>query len=136
MKKLNTDLIKDFIVSILIVACIILIFSVIFYDKISLSKVIPKSEEYSLSDEMQEDIDESLSEEGTEIVTTYYIDAADLKQYERTKEYNKGKKNPFAMESSSVTNKVNNTTNTDNTDKNNETSASNSTNFYEDDGTK
>lgn len=135
MKKLNTDLIKDFIVSVLIVACIILIFSVIFYDKISLNKVIPESEEYALSNEMQEDIDESLSDEGTEIITTYYIDAADLKKYEKTKEYNKGKKNPFAKESSSViTNSVNTTTH--NTDEDNKSSTSNSTNFYEDDGTK
>ena len=130
MKKINTDLIKDFIISSLIIVCIVLIFSIFFYDKVSLSKVIPESEDYDLSDEMQEDIDKTLSEDGTEIITTYYIDAADLKQYEKTKEYNKGKKNPFAAESSDVTTGVNNSSNSD------DTSDSNSTNFYEDDGTK
>ena len=53
MKKFNLNLIKDLIISILIVACIVLILSVVLYDKISLSKVIPEAEEYTLTNEME-----------------------------------------------------------------------------------
>lgn len=133
MKKINIDLIKDLFISILIVICIVLVTSIIFYNKISISKVIPESQEYALPTEMKEDLSESYTEEATEVVTTYYIDSADLKKYEKTKEYDKGKKNPFAVESDSL--ETGNTANTNNIDSNNSTSSTHK-NFYEDDGTK
>ena len=133
MKKINTDLIKDLIISILIVVCIALIISVVFYNRISLSKVIPESQEYTLSDEMNQELEDTFTEETTEVITTYYIDAADLKKYEKNKEYNKGKKNPFAEESDSS--QTGNTANENNIDSNNTTSSSQN-GFYEDDGTK
>lgn len=133
MKKISSgiSIIKDLIISLLIVACIVLVFSVILYDKISISKVIPQSEEYILSNEMEEELNESYSNETKEVVTTYYIDAAELKKYERTKEYNKGKKNPFAVESEETSNNV------ATGDENNviiDTPTSNT--FYGDSGTK
>lgn len=134
MKKINLSLIKDFIISMLLVFCIVLVLSIIFYDKNSLGKVVPQSEEYMLSDEMQEELDKSYTDEDKEIVTTYYIDSADLKKYEKTKEYNKGKKNPFAVESDSSSN--NGITESPN-NANNDTSSENDDNrFYKDDGTK
>ena len=123
-------LIKDIIISILIVACIFLILSVILYNKISISKVIPKSEEYQISNEMQEALNDSAKSENKEFVTTYSIGASDLKKYEATKEYVKGKKNPFAVESTGNGSNSNNTTGE--TDEN----SSSSDRFYEDDGTK
>lgn len=135
MKNEKFSIIKDIIISILIVVTILLIISIIFYDKISLSKVIPEAEEYTLSDEMQKDLDEGKEEETKQIVTTYYIDAADLKNYEKNKEYNKGKKNPFAELSTSngTSTNENNTTSSENNSNNND---QNNENFYDDDGTK
>lgn len=133
MKKINIDLIKDIIISILIIICIVLIVSVIFYNKNPLNKVIPESQEYALASEMQEALNESYIDESTEVVTTYYIDAADLKKFESTKEYAKGKKNPFAVESDSS--EIGNIADTNNIDANASTSSTNS-NFYDDDGTK
>ena len=132
MKNDKFSIIKDIIISILIVVTILLIISIVFYDKISLSKVIPEVEEYTLSDEMQKDLNEGKEEETKQIVTTYYIDAADLKKYEKNKEYNKGKKNPFAEVSTSggTSTNGNNTTSSENND------SKNSENFYDDDGTK
>lgn len=132
MKKESSVLIKNLIISFLIVICIILLLSIIFYDKISLSKVISQSEEYSMSEEMQKDIKEEELDESKQVITTYYVDAADLKKYESTKEYNKGKSNPFVEESDAITT-------TSNTTTENTTSSStlnNSQNFYDDDGTK
>lgn len=135
MKNEKFSIIKDIIISILIVVTILLIISIIFYDKISLSKVIPEAEEYTLSDEMQKDLDEGKEEETKQIVTTYYIDAVDLKNYEKSKEYNKGKKNPFAELSTSngTSTNENNTTSSENNSNNND---QNNENFYDDDGTK
>lgn len=132
MKSEKFGIVKDAIISLLIVITILLVLSILFYDKISLSKVIPEAEEYVLSEEMQKDLDEGKEEETKQIVTTYYIDSSDLKKYEKNKEYNKGRKNPFAevTTSSGTTTNGNNTTSSNNSDNNN------SENFYDDDGTK
>lgn len=132
MKSEKFGIVKDAIISLLIVITILLVLSILFYDKISLSKVIPEAEEYVLSEEMQKDLDEGKEEETKQIVTTYYIDSSDLKKYEKNKEYNKGRKNPFAevSTSSGTTTNGNNTTSSNNSDNNN------SENFYDDDGTK
>lgn len=121
-------IIKDLFISILIVIAIVAILVFIFYDDVSLARVIPESEEYVLTEEMQEAIKKDELEEIEEVVTKYYIDSTDLKKYEKTKEYNKGKKNPFAVESTPSNNE-----NIGAEDKNSNTS---SENFYEDDGTK
>ena len=127
----NIEIIKDLIISILIVICIVVALSMFFYDKISLTKIIPESEEYLLTEEMQESINDDSLEEIEEVVTKYYIDAADLKKYEKTKEYNKGKKNPFSATATSPDASTNsNSSNSSNADKND------SEHFYEDDGTK
>ena len=89
------SLIKNIVISILIVVCIVLLLSIFLYNKVSFNKVVTEFQEYTLSDEMQKDLEESYAEGATQVVTTYYIDAADLKKYERTKEYNKGKQNPI-----------------------------------------
>lgn len=102
------NLIKDLVISLLLVISIVLIISVIFYDEISIKKMIPESEEYVISDEMQEELDKAYINEDEEIITTYYIDGSDLKKYEKTKEYDKGKKNPFAKESiETISNEMN-----------------------------
>lgn len=128
MKNYVTEIIKDLIISILIIICIIIILSLVLYDKIAITRVIPETEQYFLTEEMEEEIENSKIEETQETVTTYYIDASDLKKYEKTNEYVKGKSNPFSMssESNSDGNNLNN----------NSSSSTNNKGFYEDDGTK
>ena len=108
------------------------------YNKISLSRVIPKVEEYKLSDEIKQEIEQEEESEQTEIITTYELDATDLNYYEKTKEYDKGKKNPFAAEKTSDSDSSESQSSgggSSSSDDDNETKSS-STNFYEDDGTK
>ena len=112
------EMIKNIVISILAVVAIILIITIISYNKVSLGRIIPKAEKYELSEEAQKEI-ESEDIEETEIITTYILDAPELKYYEKTKEYNKGKAHPFADDA----------TDPSETDDN-------STNFYKDDGTK
>lgn len=139
MKKINFELIKDLFISILIAICIILIFSIIFYNKIALSKVVPESQEYALSEEMQKDLEDEYGQDNEEIVTTYYIKSSELNGYEKTKEYNKGKKNPFGIEKTETDTNSNNKENEENNNQNNNNANNNSSsnsNFYKDDGTK
>ena len=96
MKGQALEVIKDLIVSILIVICIGIILSIIFYDDIAIGKVIPVADEYALSDEMKKELEDSKLDSAEEIIVNYYIDASDLKKYEKTNQYIKGKSNPFA----------------------------------------
>lgn len=133
MKEITKELIKSIGTGILIIAVIILFLLIICYDKISIGRIVPTVESYQLSQEVKNEIESEQMDEDSEIITTYELDASDLKDYEKTKEYNKGKKNPFVAEETST-----NTTNIEekNTSEANESASSTNTNFYEDDGTK
>lgn len=127
MKERITEIIKDLIISLLIVACIGIILSMIFYDKIAIGKVIPEAENYTLSAEMRKELENSKLNDAEEVIVNYYIDASDLKKYEKTNEYIKGKSNPFAAVSDL---EIENNTSS-NVNQNTGTGG-----FYEDDGTK
>ena len=101
MNNSAKEIIKSVIISILAVIAIILIVIVFSYNKVALGRVVPKTGTYELSEDVREEL-ESEDEEQTEIITTYVLDAAELKYYERTKEYNKGKRHPFAADSTNV----------------------------------
>lgn len=132
MEVKTTGIIRDLIISLLIVICLALIVSVFFYDKISLGRVIPESEDYMLTQEMQDELEESIQNSTEEVIINYQIDALDLNEYEKDNQYNKGKSNPFQMLDSGV---VGNTS-TDSNLSVNTPSENSSENFYEDDGTK
>ena len=129
------DLIKDIFISILILAAVVSVLGIIFYDDIPLSKVIPEEKNYMLSAQMKNELENTNLEEFKEVVINYYIDGSDLNQYEKANEYVKGKSNPFAPaqkndenENTQDENTVNNSTNTN--------SNNSSGNFYNDFGTK
>lgn len=127
MKNYITEIIKDLIISILLIICIIIILSLIFYDKIALTRVIPEADEYFLTEEMQQEIEDSNLEETQEVIVNYYIDAADLRKYEKANEYVKGKSNPFAVTSDYDGNiDINSNTSSDSDNKG----------FFEDEGIK
>lgn len=99
MKEYISGVIKNLIISILVIACLLLILALVFYDKISLSKEISEVEEYYLTEEMQEEIETSELENSEEVVINYHIDAADLKKNKDDFEYFEGKNHPFAVTS-------------------------------------
>lgn len=135
MKKINIELIKDFAISLAIILAILLILSIVLYDKTSLTKVVPVAEEYKLSDKMNEEMEEQVLEENKDLITTYYLDASDLRRYEKSSEqYRKGKANPFAEESSQAEDYNSNSTNNSSQTKENKTT--NSKGFYDNGGLK
>lgn len=131
MKKIDKDLIKNIFTSLLIVIAIILLIMVILYSKISVGKVIPKAEEYILDNKISEELQNMELDKKSEVIITYKLDETDLKQYEKTQEYNKGKKDPFAEESTPDTNQNNSNIAIENNSVN-----SSSGHFYKDDGIK
>ena len=128
MFREGLNLIKDIVISILILACIVLRLIVIFYDKLPITKSISEPDHYTLSQKMQQELGDTSIDSTEEIVVNYNINAKDLKEYEENNEYNKGKSDPFGGVI-----KIDNNTE-DNDDSSSTTN--NSSGFYEDDGTK
>lgn len=138
-------IIKESIIILLLLFAIALILGIILYDYIPINKVVPEIEGYQTSASIKNEIQETIDTENSEIVVTYEMDSSDLQSFEKTKEYDKGKANPFATYVVPPTNtntgnnvqnnntQTNNTNNTNNGTTNN--SSSNST-FFKDNGTK
>lgn len=138
-------IIKELGILLLLLIAITLILAVLFYDYIPTNKALPiKPEAYDIPEDIQKEIEQSSTEEQN-IVRTYYIDSLDLNNYESTKEYDKGKANPFEdytaeppeddnsnssdTNNSNSSNGSNNSTNNDNT--NNSSSGENEQNNTE-----
>ena len=133
------ETIKTVVIGILAIIAVILIIVIISYSKIAIRRVIPTVDSYKLSDDLQNELEKEQTSENSETLVTYQLDATDLQYYEKTKEYNKGKKNPFAPEPTADTSS-NSTSggSSSNSSSSGESSGSgsSSTNFYDDDGTK
>lgn len=119
--------IKEITIVILLLIAVVLIMGIIFYDYIPNSKTVPvKIEEYALSEDVQDELNNSVSE-GQNIVKTLYIGKDDLEAYESTNDYDKGKANPFADYSADTT-ESNTSNTTSGTSSKNTTTTTNSSN--------
>lgn len=121
MKK--SAIFKEIGIVLMLLVAVALLLAIIFYDYIPSNKVVPvKIKPYEMSEDIKEELKESVLD-GQSIVKTHYIDSADLDAYEAGNDYNKGKANPFAdytqKEEGNATgnNTANNNTN-DNTNNN------------------
>ena len=103
---------KEIIIILLLILAIILLLGILFYDYMPNSKVVPTQvEAYTMSADIQEELQKEVNGVNSEeVVKTYVLDATDLEVYERKKEYNKGKVNPFAQYSTNATGTSNSTT--------------------------
>ena len=118
-------IIKEAGISILLLIAITLILGIIFYDYIPNNKTIPaKVELYNFPEDIKEELNTTLKEQ--EIVRTYYIDNSDLNLYESTKDYDKGKVNPFVDADDKKTPTSTNNTSGNNTSSGNGNSTGNS----------
>lgn len=132
-------IIKEIIIVLLLLVAIILALGVLFYDYIPTNKTVPSVASYSTSENIKKELDEKVVGNET-ILVTYEITSQDLKTYEKTKDYKKGKANPFSTyESEPVgTNDENDVTNTgsSNTSVNPSTNTQSGGTFYNSTGTK
>lgn len=121
------SVIKEIFIIILLILAILLVLGVMFYDYRPSTKTIPTAvAEYRLSADIQEELDETIkASEVQNIIKTYYIDASDLKVYQQSKAYEKGKPNPFEKVTSQS---VDTNTSSKGTEKNKNTSSGSSGN--------
>ena len=119
---------KEVLIIVVLVLIIIGLLAVLFYDYIPSSKIVPaKVEAYALSEDVNEELQKDLANKNSdEIVKTYQIDVVELEHYEKIKEYNKGKVNPFLEYNSGTSNNNNNSNSNSGTSNNNNNSNNNS----------
>lgn len=92
------SVIREIVIIILLIIAILLVLGILFYDYNPSTKEIPTAvAEYTLPKELEEELSETFKATETQnIVQTYRVDASDLKIYEKSEDYVKGKPNPFS----------------------------------------
>lgn len=109
------SILKEGFIVVILMAAIVLLLGILFYDYNPTSKSIPKTvEPYKLSEEVQNEIGHDFESDSENIIKTYKIDASDLNSYEQIDEYNSGKINPFDGYSSEPEQGSSNNTNSSN----------------------
>lgn len=111
------SVLKEVIIILLLILAIVLVFSVFLYDYIPMNKVVPKIEAYQVPENVRQEINKEVSEEENTTSTpiVYEINNSDLNLYEKTKDYKKGKVNPFGDISENTVSQNGNTTNNNGT---------------------
>lgn len=135
------SIIKEIIIILLLLIAIILALGVLFYDYIPTNRAIPSVGTYSTAESIQTELDEKITQDET-VLVTYEITASDLKTLEKTKDYTKGKSNPFSTyqnvngysDGNVGTGTANGTTNTNSVNTNTGNAKGNT--FYSNTGTK
>ncbi len=93
---MGKTILKELMIVILLIIAIGLLLTIIFYQYIPNNKTVPiKMQAYELPDDVKTELRDAGVEEQN-IIKTYLIDDSDLNVYESTKDYNKGKPNPFS----------------------------------------
>jgi len=144
--------IKEFIIFLLLLVSIALLLGILFYDYIPTTKMVPsKIQTQILPKEIQDELSSQISQGNNNTgitVPPYSIDSIDLRNYENTKQYDKGKINPFEKyvepevstpNNNTGSNSTSTNTNTNNTGNGGSNSTSNTNtnsnnnvgNFYE-----
>lgn len=124
-------IIKELIIVLLLIIAILLVLGIFLYDYIPTNKVVPKIEQYQVPESIKEELKESVidtEEETTPIV--YEINDQDLNIYEKSKDYKKGKVNPFSATTQENSQTNGNTINNKTGNYNNTNTNSNSDNGY------
>lgn len=125
------SIVKEIIIMILLCLAIILVFGILFYDEIPLSKVIPDKVSYTIPEEIKTELESDIAiDELQEQSINYTVSAQDLKQYEKSGVYDKGNPNPFQAYTSSGNSLIINGTNA------NEQSGNSSIQYYPSTSTK
>ena len=143
-------IVRETIIILLLCLAIILVLGVVLYNYVPTNKVVPTEVSYVQTEEVNKAIKESVSADNTQVILTYEIDEADLRNYKKSGDLNPGKTNPFSPikveedenteEDTTTENKVtssntkkNNTSKVDNEE--NDTTSENGT-LFPDKGTK
>ena len=89
------NIIKEIIILLLMVLAIILVLGILLYDYVPNNKIIPDKAAYTTPENVSSELQTDSEVDTSEVLVTYQIDATDLKNYKKTKDYVAGKSNPF-----------------------------------------
>ena len=144
--------IKEIIIMLLLLLAIILALGVLFYDYVPITKIVPTVQAYQTPNSVTETLKNDILTEASDVIITREIDKTDLALYEETKNYTKGKANPFEKyeEETNTVNNIQpeqpgnssnsssgqNTNNNSNNSNNNNNSSNNTTNNKNNNNTK
>ena len=149
---MTKSILKEIMIILLLILMIILLLGVLLYNYIPMNKVIPQDVKYVAAEDTKQALEEKKVADSESVVLTYEVSATDLQNYQKVKEYNAGRKNPFeeiakeptsgGSESSSSTGSSSGSgstssgSNNSGSSSNSGSSDSGSTNYYPDRGTK
>lgn len=125
------SVLKEIILILLILLAIILVLGIFLYDYIPTNKIVPKIEQYQVPDAVKEELNEGIDDiEANKTQIVYEIDGTDLQNYEKSKDYQKGKVNPFSEDGigSQNSNTAGNNQTTNNNGANNNSNNNNNNN--------
>lgn len=89
------SIIKEIIIILLLLLAVILAVGILLYDYMPNNKIVPSVETYTTSSAVLNELQTPITENQT-INVIYELTASDLTTLEKTKDYQKGKANPFA----------------------------------------
>lgn len=90
------SIVKEIIIMLLVCLAILLVLCVLLYDFIPSNKVLPAEVSYAPSEEIKNELESAVEGEQTEVVLSYEVTSTDLRNYEKSDDYNAGKVNPFS----------------------------------------
>lgn len=90
------SVLKEIFIILLLSIAILLILGILLYDYIPINRVIPEREAYVTPAEVENELEENITE-AKPLNITYEVTDADLDRYKQTGTYIEGKVNPFEL---------------------------------------
>lgn len=117
---MNKGIMKEIIIILLLTLIILLVLGILLYGFVPNNKTIPEQVSYVTPENIKEQINsEKINED--QVILTHEIDATELQNYKKVKDYKPGKPNPFSSTTTSTTTGTNTQTNNSGTSSNNTT---------------
>lgn len=148
---MSKSIIKEIIIILLLCLAIIVVLGLLLYDYVPMAKVVPEPVSYTTPEDVKEELVQAGEVDDNQVIMTYEVNSSDLNNYEKIKNYNPGKANPFSSYQSqtnengnatdgNTTSTTGSTKNTTNANTNSNTTTNNSSSsgghFFQDKGTK
>ena len=148
---MSKSIIKEIIIILLLCLAIIVVLGLLLYDYVPMAKVVPEPVSYTTPEDVKEELVQAGEVDDNQVIMTYEVNSSDLNNYEKIKNYNPGKANPFSSYQSQTnengnatdgnkTSTTGSTIDTTNANTNSNTTTNNSSSsgghFFQDKGTK
>lgn len=93
---MSKSIIKEIIIILLLCLAIIVVLGLLLYDYVPMAKVVPEPVSYTTPEDVKEELVQAGEVDDNQVIMTYEVNSSDLNNYEKIKNYNPGKANPFS----------------------------------------